>query len=99
MSYHEPVMARECLEYLQIQPDGTYVCALCSKRFATAQCVKQHVDRMHVQSAAIRCTLCGCISRNEQNFRVHINNKHGLTGIKNIVEAYGENMWITIPFV
>ena len=25
MSYHDPVMARECLEYLQIQPDGTYV--------------------------------------------------------------------------
>jgi len=25
MSYHEPVMARECLDYLQIDPDGTYV--------------------------------------------------------------------------
>ena len=78
------------LHILQL-PMGQGRCVPCNKVFKRFQAAKRHFVVMHQRPEIVECCYCGQ-RFNTYAFRTHINSKHGVVGVKNVVELYGKRV-------
>ena len=71
--------------------DGTAHCQTCKKEFATPISAKKHYRNMHgpEPSRLIKCSICFKCFKLRDYFRDHLRTTHHISGIRNIIEAYG----------
>lgn len=72
-------------------PGGRASCTGCQKVFASMASASHHIRAYHLNdtSVTIGCKLCKKEFKHATLFRSHINLKHNIKGIRNVVETYG----------
>ncbi len=71
-------------------PEGMGRCVPCNKVFKRFQAAKRHYQVHHVgRCDIVQCCYCHK-TFNEYAFRTHLNSKHNIRGIKNVVQLYGK---------
>ena len=72
-------------------PTGEGRCVPCNQVFKRFQAAKRHFHVMHQTPEEYECCYCGQ-RYNKYAFATHINSKHGVVGVKNVVEMYGRKV-------
>lgn len=62
---------------------------VCFKMFSGIGSAKNHVTNLHSNAPLIECCMCGYIAKNKNLFSNHINLRHKIMGVKNVVATYG----------
>ena len=63
-------------------------CILCDKIFNGLQSAKNHLQRIHYPRP-VQCRLCASVQASIIAFRVHIIQRHGVKGVRNVLQTYG----------
>jgi hypothetical protein len=69
-------------------PDGSILCKLCSKHFSSFKNGKSHLRRIHYPQS-VECSICKMVQSSVLAFRCHVNQTHGIKGVKGVLETYG----------
>ena len=72
--------------------DGGGQCLLCTKTFKSIPLTRRHVKIVHTERYQYECTLCGKITPNSYALRTHMNLKHGIKGVKDVLNKYGKRL-------
>ncbi len=71
-------------------PDGQGRCVPCNKIFKRLPAAKRHYEVIHAANVStVECCYCQKIF-NEFAFRTHLNTKHNIRGVKNVLQLYGK---------
>ena len=73
-------------------PDGGGQCLLCNRTFKNIQVTRRHVKVVHTEGYHYECTLCEKIIPNRYALSSHMNLKHGVKGVKDVVNKYGRRL-------
>jgi hypothetical protein len=71
--------------------DGRYHCIPCNRFLKSRDSATQHLRCVHVRQA-VKCIMCDVVKSSLLSFRVHINQRHGIKGVKDVVGTYGRLM-------
>ena len=76
---------------IEYASDGTARCQICRKEFATPVSAKKHFRHFHgpEPSKLIKCSICRKCFKLRDYFGNHLRTTHHISGIRNIIEAYG----------
>ena len=72
-------------------PNDEGRCVPCNKVFKRFQAARRHFLVMHTAPELFECCYCGQVL-NKYAFCTHINSKHGVVGVKNVLELYGRRV-------
>ena len=73
---------------VQLHPDGRAQCVLCGLMYSNTRTARTHVERMHLEPQLLKCKFCQGVFRHKLDFTIHINRKHNIKGVRDVVKHY-----------